>query len=155
MLLFQRETICFESMVPVHISMFGRDPELAFCLFFFVVLAFGADVAAVTMPVLDRPSERATLVLQAARQAFVEKQDDEAMRRALAARAHTWREFQVGDQVEFWKKGKGRGMRHEHARWHGRAVVLALCPGSKNVWIAHRHQLHKVSQDGNDHGESD
>ena len=46
---------------------FGRDPELAFD-----VLAPGADVAAVTLPVLDRPSERATLILQAARQAFVE-----------------------------------------------------------------------------------
>ena len=38
-------------------------------------------------------------------------------------------------------------MRHGHARWHGRAVVLALCPGSKNVWIAYRHQLLKVSQE--------
>ena len=33
---------------------FGRDPELSFD-----VLVPGADVAAVTMPVLDRPSERA------------------------------------------------------------------------------------------------
>ena len=34
-----------------------------------------------------------------------------------------------------------------HARWHGRAIVLALCPGSKNVWIAYRHQLLMVSQE--------
>ena len=34
--------------------MFGHDPELSFD-----VLVAGADVAAVTMPVLDRPSERA------------------------------------------------------------------------------------------------
>ena len=58
-----------------------------------------------------------------------------------------WREFQVGDQVAFWRKGKGRGMRHGHVRWHGRAVVLALCPGSKNLWVAYRHQLLKVSQE--------
>ena len=38
-------------------------------------------------------------------------------------------------------------MRSGHARWHGRANVLALCPGSKNVWIAHNHQLLKVSQE--------
>ena len=38
-------------------------------------------------------------------------------------------------------------MRHGHARWHGRAVVLALCPGSKNVWVAYRLQLLKVSQE--------
>ena len=69
------------------------------------------------------------------------------MRRALAARPRPWREFKVGDQVAFWRKGKGRGMRFGHARWHGRAIVLALCPGSKNVWIAYGHQLLKVSQE--------
>ena len=115
--------------------MFGRDPELSFD-----VLVPGADVAAVTMSVLDRPSERAAQIRQAARQAVVESQDDRAMRRALVARPRPWREFQVGDQVAFWRKGR-------HARWHGRAAVLALCPGSKNVWVAYRHQLLKVSQE--------
>ena len=38
-------------------------------------------------------------------------------------------------------------MRSGHARWHGRAIVLALCQVSKNVWIAYRHQLLKVSQE--------
>ena len=101
---------------------FGRDPELSFD-----VLVPGADVAAVTMPVLDRPSERAVQIRQAARKAFVESQDDKAMRRALVARPRPWRDFKVGDQVAFWRKGKGRGMRSGHARWHGRAIVLALC----------------------------
>ena len=45
------------------------------------------------------------------------------------------------------RKGKGRCMRHGHARWHERAVVLAVCPGSKNVWVACRHELLKVSQE--------
>ena len=121
---------------------FGRDPELSFD-----VLVPGADVAVVTMPVLDRPSERAVQIRQEARKAFVESQDDKAMRRALVARPRSWRDFKVGDQVAFWRKGKGRGMRSGHARWHGRAIVLALCPGSKNVWIAYRHQLLKVSQE--------
>ena len=120
---------------------FGRDLELVFD-----VLVPGADVAAVTMPVLNRPSECATQIRQTARQAFVESQDDRAMRRAPLARPRPWRELQVGDQVAFWRRGKGRGMRHGHARWHGRAVVLALCPGSKNVWVAYRHQLLRVSQ---------
>ena len=75
---------------------FGRDPELAFD-----VLLPGADVAAVTMLVLTRPSERATQTRPAARQAFVESQDDRAMRRALVARPRPWREFQVGNQVAF------------------------------------------------------
>ena len=106
-----------------------------------------ADVAALTIPVLDRPSERATQIRQAARQAFVECQDDKAMRRALVARPRPWREFQVGDQVASWQKGKGRDMKHDHARWHGRAVILALCLGSENVWVACRHQLLKVSEE--------
>ena len=84
-------------------------------------------MAEVTMPVLDLPSERATQIRQAARQALMECQDDKAMRRALVARPRPWREFQVGDQFAIWRKGKGRGMKHGHARWHGRAVTLALC----------------------------
>ena len=82
---------------------FGRDPELSFG-----VLPPGADVAAVTMPVLDRPSERAVQIRQAARKASVESQDDKAMRRAMVARPRPWRDFKVGDQVAFWRKGKGR-----------------------------------------------
>ena len=125
----------------------------------FDVLVPGADVAAVTMPVLDRPSERATQIRQAARQAFLECQDDKAMRRALVARPRPWREFQVGDQVAFWRKGKGRGTKYGHARWHGRAVILALCLGSKNVWVAYRHQLLEgVSGTvayGHNHGDAD
>ena len=69
------------------------------------------------------------------------------MRRAPVARPRPWREFQVEDQVAFWRKSKGRGMRHGHARWHGQAVVLAPCPGSKNVRVAYRRQLFKVSQE--------
>ena len=38
-------------------------------------------------------------------------------------------------------------MRSGHARWHGRTIRLALCPGSKNVWIAYRHQLLKISRE--------
>ena len=38
-------------------------------------------------------------------------------------------------------------MKHGHARWYGRAVSLAVCPGSENVRVAYRHQLLKVSQE--------
>ena len=82
---------------------FGRDPELSFD-----VLVPGADVAAVTMPVLDRHSERAVQIRQAARKAFVESQYDNAMRRAMVARPRPWRDFKVGDQVVFWRIRKGR-----------------------------------------------
>ena len=71
------------------------------------------------MPVLDRPSERATQIRQAARQAFVECQVDKAMRRALVVRPRPWREFRVGGQVAFWRKGRSR-----HETW-SRSLALA------------------------------
>ena len=143
MRLCQPETSFFEPTVSVRTNMCS-DELLSWLL---NVLVPGAGVAVVTMPVLDRTSERATQIRQAARQAFEESQDDKAMRRALVVRPRPWREFQVGEQVAFWRRGKGRGMRHGHARWHGRAVVLALCSGSKNVWVAHRRQLLGVCQE--------
>ena len=66
------------------------------------VLVPGADVAAVTMPVLDRPSERAVQIRHSARKAFLESQGDKAMQRALVARPRPWRDFKVRDQVAFW-----------------------------------------------------
>ena len=127
---------------------FGRDPELSFD-----VLVPGADVAAVTMPVLDRPVPSRFVKQHGT--AFVESQDHKAMRRALVARPRPWREFKVGDHVAFWRKGKGRGCVLDTLAGMARASVLALCPGSKNVRIAYRHQFLKVSQqqfaDGNSH----
>ena len=70
--LLQPETSFFELTRSVHINTCSDEiPELAFD-----VLVPRADVAAVTMPVLDRPSERVSQI----RQAFVESQDDRAMR---------------------------------------------------------------------------
>ena len=103
---------------------FGRDPELSFD-----ALVPGADVAAVTMPVLDPPSERAVQIRQAARKAFVESQDHKAMRRALVARPRPWREFKVGDQVAFWRKGNGRD-----AFWTRSLAWKSNCAGSVS-WI--------------------
>ena len=122
----------------------GRDPELAFD-----VLVPGADMAAVTILVLDRPSERVTQIHQAARQAFVESQDDKATRRALVARPRPWREFQVGDQVAFWRKRQ----RSRHETWScslarassGAGIMswLQECMGGKQTSVTAWH----------DHGE--
>ena len=125
MRLCQPETSFSEPMGSVQINMCSDKIRNWLSMFWCLELTW------VTMPVLDRPSERATQIRQAARQVFVEGQDHRAMRRAPVARPRPWREFQVGDQVAFWRKGKGRGMRHGHARWHGQAVVLALSPEIK------------------------
>ena len=96
--------------------MFGRDPVLSFD-----VLVPGAAVAAVTMPVLDRPSERAVQIRQAARKAFVESQDDKAMRRALVARPRPWRDFKVG---------LATGQRSGTAFWTRSLAWQSNCAGS-------------------------
>ena len=64
------------------------------------------------------------------------------MRRAMVARPRPWREFQVGDQLAFWRQGKGWGMRSGHARWHGRAIVLSVsgfkeCVGDIQTSVSH------------------
>ena len=117
MRLWQPGTSFSEPMGSVHINMCSDEILSWLSMFWCLELTS----AAVTMPVLDRPSERPIQIRQAARQAFVESQDDTAMRRALVARPCPWREFQVGDQIAFRRKGKGRGMRHGHARWRGQS----------------------------------
>ena len=90
-------------------------------------------MAAVMMPALDRPSERAVQIRQAARKAFVE---------AWTTRpcdVPWWQDRVPGEssrleiKLRSGRKGKGRGMRFGHARWHGRAIVLALCPGYQRM----------------------
>ena len=93
---------------------FGRDLELSFD-----VLVLGADVAAVTMSVLDRPSERAVQIRQAARKAFVESQDDKAMGRALE-RVQNWRSSCV----------LAKGQRSGNAFWTRSLAWQCNCAGS-------------------------
>ena len=76
MRLCQPETSFFEPTVSVRINVCS-DEILSWLLMFWCLEL---------MPVLDRPSECAIQIRQAARQAFVESQDDKAMRRALVAR---------------------------------------------------------------------
>ena len=78
-----------------------------------------------TQPKDKREFERATQIRQAARQAFVECQDDKVMRRALVARPRPWREFQVGDQVPFWRKRQGSW----HETWSRSLVRLSSDSG--------------------------
>ena len=66
---------------------------------------------------------------------------------------HWWQDHVPGETLKLeiklrsGERAKVGRMRSGHARWHGRAIVMALCPGSKNVWIAYRRQLLKVSQE--------
>ena len=121
----------------------GRDPELSFD-----VLLPGADVAAVTMPVLDRPSERAVQIRRAARKAFVESQDDKAKRRALVARPRPL------ERLQSWRSScvLARGQRS------GECVLDTLVGMAEQLWwlcvrvqrtcgSRHSHQLLKVSQE--------
>ena len=103
---------------------FGRDPELAFD-----VQVPRADSAAVTMPVLDCPVNTSP-IRQAARQAFVESQDDRAMRRALGG------ENTSLEGIPGWRSScvlaKGQGS--WHATWPC-SLAWASSSAGTVVWI--------------------
>ena len=53
----------------------------------------------------------------------------------MDTRPRPHREFVVGDQVAFWRKGKGSGAKPgARARWFGPAVVVGTETG--NLWLA-------------------
>ena len=99
MQLCQPETSFSELMDSVHINMCSDEIlswlSMSWCL-----------ELTLTMPVLDRPIGRAIQTRQAARQAFVESQDDKAMRRALVARPRPWRDFKLEINLRSGEKAK-------------------------------------------------
>ena len=131
---------------------FGCDPDLALD-----ILLLGAYVDSVTMPVLDCPGERVIQIRQAARQPFVERQDDKVMRRALEARPSLESEFRVEDQVAFWRKENGRGMRPGQSRlaWESSCAgaVSRIKERVDRISLQIAQGVASTATDGNNHGE--
>ena len=73
----------------------------------------------------------------AARKATLELQDSDDLRRALAARPA--KQFAVGDEVAYWRRGKGQGFKQGGARWHGRATVVGF--QGNNLIVSHRNNF--------------
>ena len=82
--------------------------------------------------------------------------NEERLKRASRSRNRPLAHFRPGDEVDFWRRGKGKGARpHIKGRFHGGAVVLATSTeideedGSRKprkvVWITHAGTLIKCA----------
>ena len=94
--------------------------------------------------------------METARDAWLKARNEERLKRAPRARNRPWAHFRPGDEVDFWRRGKGKGARpHIKGRFHGGAVVLATSTeideedGSRKsrkvVWITHAGTLVKCA----------
>ena len=64
--------------------------------------------------------------METARDAWLKVRNEERLKRASRARNSPLAHFRHGDEVDFWRRSKGKGTRpHIKGRFHGGAVVLA------------------------------
>ena len=64
--------------------------------------------------------------METARDAWLNARNEERLKRASRARNRPLAHFRPCDEVDFWRRGKGKGARpHIKGRFHGGAVVLA------------------------------
>ena len=64
--------------------------------------------------------------METARDAWLKARNEERLRRASRARNRLLAHFRPDDEVDFWRRGTGKGARpHIKGRFHGGAVVLA------------------------------
>ena len=114
---------------------FGRNPRIPSDL-----LQDAPHVAASDAIEHDTVLNRANAVRQAARRAFLQCQDDKALRAALRARPRVAKEFKSGDWVYYWRTQKSiGGVRIEGGRWYGAAMVLGSI--GKNLIVAHKKSI--------------
>lgn len=79
----------------------------------------------------ETTSERAHRIRMAARQAFLQVDSEDRIRRALGHRTRPSREpFTVGQAVIIWRKGK----QEQKCHWHGPGSILGVQPNQ--VWVA-------------------
>ena len=64
--------------------------------------------------------------METARDTWLKVRNEERLKRASRARNGPLVQFRLGDEVDFWRRGKGKGTRpHIKGRFHGGEVVLA------------------------------
>ena len=75
-----------------------------------------------------------------ARKAFLQSDNEQAIRRAMLRRSCPVRgPFQPGQLVMYWMK-RGKGTRLETGRWHGPAKVIQQ-EGQSIVWVSHLNKI--------------
>ena len=114
---------------------FGKNPELPGD-----VLNEPTDAVACTASLQDQALARKYAVRSAARQAVLQLQDDQSLRRALIARPRREKPFNSGDVVAYWRDQKwSKGLLSQGGRWYGSGIVIGLV--GRNVIVAHRNHI--------------
>ena len=114
---------------------FGKNPELPGD-----VLNEPANVVSCTASLQDQVLARKYAIRSAARQAVLQLQDDQSLRRALAARPRRDKPFVSGDIVAYWRDQKwSKGLLSQGGRWYGSGIVIGLV--GRNVIVAHRNHI--------------
>lgn len=102
------------------------------------------NVVPATASLAEDQMARSQAIRTAARHAVVAMQDDQSLRRALAARPRVPTDFQSGDLVAYWRAQKvHQGSVQQGGRWYGTAVILGSV--GKNYLIVHRKQIFRVA----------
>ena len=123
-----------------HQHVFGRNPRVPSDL-----LDEPLSVVPATAGLSDEQAAKAQAIRTTARQAVIEMQDSQSLRRALAARPRTDRKFAPGCLVAYWRNQKfqaGEGV-VTGGRWFGVAVVIGAI--GRNYVVAHRRQIFRVA----------
>ena len=119
---------------------FGQNPRIPTDL-----LDEPLSVVPATASLSDEQAARAQAIRTSARQAVIEMQDSQSLRRALAARPRADLRFAPGSLVAYWRNQKfqaGEGV-VTGGRWFGVAVVIGSI--GRNYVIAHRRQIFRVA----------
>ena len=122
-----------------HQYVFGKNPNIPQDL-----LDEPIGVVPATASLSDDAVATAQAIRFAARKAVLETQDDQALRRALAARPRKHIQFEPGALVAYWRAQKytPEGV-IQGGRWWGTAVVLGSV--GKNYLVVHRKQIFRVA----------
>ena len=130
-----KNSLLAEAGVSPYQLVFGRNPRVPTDL-----LQDHPHVPAVDALDSEPGMARAQAIRHAARKAFLECQDDRALRAALRARPRAHRPFQSGDWVYYWRTQKSvGGQRFDGGRWYGAGIVLGAI--GRNLVVAHRRSV--------------
>ena len=122
-----------------HQHVFGKNPDIPSDL-----MNEPLHVIPATLGLSDEAVARSQAIRAAARQAVLQTQDDQALRRAFSARPRLQQQFVPGDLIAYWRAQKyQQGKVQLGGQWYGTAVVIGSI--GKNYIVAHRRQIFRVA----------
>jgi hypothetical protein len=90
----------------------------------------------------ERTIEKSNQIRQAARKAYIDAENDSAVRKAINHRTRPERgPFNTGEKVYFWRKAKD----NKGSRWHGPATVIGKNDNQSKIWITYGNKVLRCS----------